>query len=177
MKCTSSHCLHAPLFTGLDNIMAESKDYYERLHVWEGWRKEVGKRMRPLYEDYVDLKNQASRLNGGTSSILPPIDGLGFNLWCWDSSHNYFTCTWSSGDIRSVYVHDNCQWTKIKRVVVLTVVESLSSPTHTQVSKTMGITGGITMRPLRMNRRWSTPETTWCKMFALFTRRYRLLYV
>lgn len=81
MKCTSSpHCLHAPLFTGLDNIMAGSKDYYERLHVWEGWRKEVGKKMRPLYEDYVDLKNQASRLNGGTSSILLPADGLGPNI-------------------------------------------------------------------------------------------------
>lgn len=81
MKCTSSlRCLHAPLFTGLDNIMAESKDYYERLHVWEGWRKEVGKKMRPLYEDYVDLKNQASRLNGGTSSILLPVDCLGPNV-------------------------------------------------------------------------------------------------
>jgi hypothetical protein len=39
-------------------------DYYERLHVWEGWRVEVGKKMRPLYEDYVDLKNEAAKLNG-----------------------------------------------------------------------------------------------------------------
>ncbi|XP_036397289.1 angiotensin-converting enzyme 2 [Megalops cyprinoides] len=49
---------------GLEAIMAHSKDYYERLHVWEGWRVEVGKRMRPLYEDYVDLKNEAAKLNG-----------------------------------------------------------------------------------------------------------------
>ncbi|XP_062383780.1 angiotensin-converting enzyme 2 [Sardina pilchardus] len=49
---------------GLEHVMANSRDYYERLHVWEGWRVEVGKRMRPLYEDYVDLKNEASRLNG-----------------------------------------------------------------------------------------------------------------
>lgn len=47
--------------------MANSRDYDERLHVWEGWRKEVGKRMRPLYEDYVDLKNEAARLNGNES--------------------------------------------------------------------------------------------------------------
>lgn len=49
---------------GLEHVMANSKNYAERLHVWEGWRKEVGKRMRPLYEDYVDLKNEASKLNG-----------------------------------------------------------------------------------------------------------------
>ncbi|XP_041936100.1 angiotensin-converting enzyme 2 [Alosa sapidissima] len=49
---------------GLEHVMANSRDYYERLHVWEGWRVEVGKKMRPLYEDYVDLKNEASRLNG-----------------------------------------------------------------------------------------------------------------
>ncbi|KAM7405919.1 hypothetical protein PAMP_000332 [Pampus punctatissimus] len=49
---------------GLEHIMANSKNYFERLHVWEGWRKEVGKRMRPLYEDYVVLKNEAAKLNG-----------------------------------------------------------------------------------------------------------------
>ncbi|KAJ0001597.1 hypothetical protein NQD34_001393 [Periophthalmus magnuspinnatus] len=50
--------------SGLEHVMANSRDYYERLHVWEGWRQEVGKRMRPLYEDYVDLKNEAAKLNG-----------------------------------------------------------------------------------------------------------------
>uniref|UniRef100_A0A674DM91 Angiotensin-converting enzyme n=1 Tax=Salmo trutta TaxID=8032 RepID=A0A674DM91_SALTR len=46
-------------------VMANmDSDYYERLHVWEGWRVEVGKKMRPLYEDYVDLKNEAAKLNG-----------------------------------------------------------------------------------------------------------------
>ncbi|XP_070690202.1 angiotensin-converting enzyme 2 [Pempheris klunzingeri] len=49
---------------GLEHVMANSRNYSERLHVWEGWRREVGKRMRPLYEDYVDLKNEASKLNG-----------------------------------------------------------------------------------------------------------------
>uniref|UniRef100_A0A8C7K5B9 Angiotensin-converting enzyme n=1 Tax=Oncorhynchus kisutch TaxID=8019 RepID=A0A8C7K5B9_ONCKI len=45
-------------------VMANmDSDYYERLHVWEGWRVEVGKKMRPLYEDYVDLKNEAAKLN------------------------------------------------------------------------------------------------------------------
>lgn len=52
------------LCAGLEYVMSNSRDYEERLHVWEGWRREVGKRMRPLYEDYVDLKNEAAKLNG-----------------------------------------------------------------------------------------------------------------
>ncbi|XP_042345477.1 angiotensin-converting enzyme 2 [Plectropomus leopardus] len=49
---------------GLEHVMANSRNYAERLHVWEGWRRETGKRMRPLYEDYVDLKNEAAKANG-----------------------------------------------------------------------------------------------------------------
>uniref|UniRef100_A0A3B3SRS3 Angiotensin-converting enzyme n=1 Tax=Paramormyrops kingsleyae TaxID=1676925 RepID=A0A3B3SRS3_9TELE len=47
----------------LESVMAQSTDYYQRLHVWEGWRVEVGKKMRPLYEDYVELKDEAAKLN------------------------------------------------------------------------------------------------------------------
>lgn len=54
---------------GLEHVMFYSEDYFERLHVWEGWRREVGKRMRPLYEDYVDLKNEAAKLNGNRSKV------------------------------------------------------------------------------------------------------------
>ncbi|KAM3838134.1 angiotensin-converting enzyme 2-like, partial [Diretmus argenteus] len=49
---------------GLEHVMSNSQNYSERLHVWEGWRTEVGKKMRPLFEDYVDLKNKAAKLNG-----------------------------------------------------------------------------------------------------------------
>ncbi|KAM4818332.1 LOW QUALITY PROTEIN: angiotensin-converting enzyme 2 [Thomomys bottae] len=48
---------------GLDDIMAKSTDYSERLWVWEGWRSEVGKQLRPLYEEYVVLKNEMARAN------------------------------------------------------------------------------------------------------------------
>ncbi|KAM4799332.1 angiotensin-converting enzyme 2 isoform X2 [Urocitellus parryii] len=48
---------------GLDEIMANSTDYSERLWVWEGWRSEVGKQLRPLYEEYVVLKNEMARAN------------------------------------------------------------------------------------------------------------------
>lgn len=49
--------------------MADSKDYDERLRAWEGWRVAAGKKMRPLYEEYVALKNEASKLNGGTPKL------------------------------------------------------------------------------------------------------------
>ncbi|XP_075053081.1 angiotensin-converting enzyme 2 [Mixophyes fleayi] len=49
---------------GLDGIMLESTDYDERLWAWEGWRANAGKKMRSLYEEYVDLKNEAAHLNG-----------------------------------------------------------------------------------------------------------------
>lgn len=55
--------------TGLDAIMASSTDFDERLQAWEGWRVEAGKKMRPLYEEYVDLKNEASRDNGGEPHV------------------------------------------------------------------------------------------------------------
>ncbi|XP_004415448.1 PREDICTED: angiotensin-converting enzyme 2 [Odobenus rosmarus divergens] len=48
---------------GLDDIMANSRDYNERLWAWEGWRSEVGKQLRPLYEEYVALKNEMARAN------------------------------------------------------------------------------------------------------------------
>ncbi|NWQ92387.1 ACE2 enzyme, partial [Burhinus bistriatus] len=56
-----SECL--VLEPGLDAIMANSTDYDERLWAWEGWRAVVGKMMRPLYEEYVELKNEVAKLN------------------------------------------------------------------------------------------------------------------
>ncbi|KFQ88824.1 Angiotensin-converting enzyme 2 [Phoenicopterus ruber ruber] len=56
-----SDCL--VLEPGLDAIMADSTDYYERLWAWEGWRADVGRMMRPLYEEYVELKNEVAKLN------------------------------------------------------------------------------------------------------------------
>ncbi|XP_077002464.1 angiotensin-converting enzyme 2 isoform X2 [Tamandua tetradactyla] len=48
---------------GLENIMENSTDYDERLWAWEAWRSEVGKQLRPLYEQYVVLKNEMARAN------------------------------------------------------------------------------------------------------------------
>ncbi|XP_033972614.1 angiotensin-converting enzyme 2 [Trematomus bernacchii] len=85
---------------GLEHVMANSRDYSERLHVWEGWRREVGKRMRPMYEDYVDLKNEASKLNG--------FEDYGsywrYNYETIEEDPKYkYTRDQLMGDVRSVY--------------------------------------------------------------------------
>ncbi|XP_018418558.1 PREDICTED: angiotensin-converting enzyme 2 [Nanorana parkeri] len=62
--CSPNGTICLPFEPGLDSIMLESTDYNERLWAWEGWRVNAGKKMRKLYEEYVDLENKAAVLNG-----------------------------------------------------------------------------------------------------------------
>ncbi|XP_076616131.1 angiotensin-converting enzyme [Chaetodon auriga] len=48
----------------LQRIMAESRDYDELLFAWKGWRDSAGKVLSKDYERYVELANEAARLNG-----------------------------------------------------------------------------------------------------------------
>lgn len=66
--------------------MAESTDYHERLWAWEGWRADVGRMMRPLYEEYVELENEVARLNSksGFFSFLFPF--FFFSFWLPETS-------------------------------------------------------------------------------------------
>ena len=48
----------------LEEIMANSLDYNERLWSWLGWRTNVGDEMRPHFETYVEMKNKWAQLNG-----------------------------------------------------------------------------------------------------------------
>lgn len=50
----------------LTKIMAKSRDYHELLHVWKSWRDAVGPPIRQKYIRYVELANQAARLDGET---------------------------------------------------------------------------------------------------------------
>jgi len=48
----------------LESIIANSKDYDELGYIWKSWRDNSGRLIRNLYNEYVDLGNEASILNG-----------------------------------------------------------------------------------------------------------------
>ncbi|XP_022084562.1 angiotensin-converting enzyme-like [Acanthaster planci] len=47
----------------LEDLMANKRDYDELLWAWKGWRDAVGRKIRPLYPQYVELKNEGARTN------------------------------------------------------------------------------------------------------------------
>lgn len=47
----------------LKNIMAKSRDWEELTFVWTEWRRKSGRNMRELFEQLVDLTNEAARFN------------------------------------------------------------------------------------------------------------------
>ncbi|XP_030629868.1 angiotensin-converting enzyme isoform X2 [Chanos chanos] len=57
-----------PLDPDLTKIMAESRDYDELLFAWKGWRDAAGKPLRQNYMRYVELANEAARINGHTDN-------------------------------------------------------------------------------------------------------------
>lgn len=48
----------------LYGILSKSRDYDRLLLAWKGWRDAVGPRLRPLYKQFVELKNQGARDHG-----------------------------------------------------------------------------------------------------------------
>ncbi|XP_071443232.1 angiotensin-converting enzyme [Hetaerina americana] len=50
----------------LTQLMARSRDWEELEHAWTEWRRLTGPRMRPIYEEVVELTNEAARLNNLT---------------------------------------------------------------------------------------------------------------
>uniref|UniRef100_A0A6M2E0U0 Angiotensin-converting enzyme n=1 Tax=Xenopsylla cheopis TaxID=163159 RepID=A0A6M2E0U0_XENCH len=52
----------------ITEIFSKSRDPEELKYVWEQWRKVAGAPVRELYTEYVQLKNEASRLNNYTDT-------------------------------------------------------------------------------------------------------------
>ncbi|KAL1500872.1 hypothetical protein ABEB36_006297 [Hypothenemus hampei] len=52
----------------LTNILATSRDPEELKYVWAEWRNAIGPKCRALYAEYVQLSNEAARLNNFTDT-------------------------------------------------------------------------------------------------------------
>ncbi|XP_041371786.1 uncharacterized protein LOC121385251 [Gigantopelta aegis] len=55
----SSQCLE--LEPGITRLMAESRDYDTLTTVWKKWRDVTGKKMKSLYQEFVQLSNEGAR--------------------------------------------------------------------------------------------------------------------
>lgn len=52
----------------MTNILATSQNPDELKHIWTEWRKAVGPHCKYLYKEYVDLSNEAARINNFTDN-------------------------------------------------------------------------------------------------------------
>ncbi|XP_053870375.1 angiotensin-converting enzyme isoform X2 [Malaclemys terrapin pileata] len=48
----------------ITDIMANSRSYKKLLYAWEGWHSSAGNPLRPKYEEFVTLSNEAYRMDG-----------------------------------------------------------------------------------------------------------------
>jgi hypothetical protein len=69
---TNISYFYASLFFLLDltRIMAQSKDANELAHMWQQWHEETGRPLRSKFVRYVELSNDAARLNGKTTATF-----------------------------------------------------------------------------------------------------------
>lgn len=51
-------------FSDVNKAMAKSKDYDELLYYWHAWHEATGPQLKNKYMRYIQLANQAARLNG-----------------------------------------------------------------------------------------------------------------
>jgi hypothetical protein len=50
-------------------VMGRSRDWDELQHSWIEWRRLTGQKMRDIFEQVVELSNQAARLNRKSSFL------------------------------------------------------------------------------------------------------------
>lgn len=55
----------------LTNILASSRSYAMLLFAWEGWHNAAGIPLKPLYEDFTALSNEAYKQDGEQPSPRP----------------------------------------------------------------------------------------------------------
>lgn len=65
---------HSPCspISELNTIMASSRSYAKLLFAWESWHDVVGIPLKPLYEDFTILSNEAYKGDGELGSSSTP---------------------------------------------------------------------------------------------------------
>jgi len=58
----------------LTEVMASSRDPDELQYYWEQWREKSGKMIKGNYHEYVDLYNEAAKLNGFSDASMMKVD-------------------------------------------------------------------------------------------------------
>lgn len=74
---------------GIESIMSSSTDYDELVYAWTSWRNATGAKIKQQFNTYVDLSNEAARLNGFNNQAeywmhdyeTPTFEDDLFNLW------------------------------------------------------------------------------------------------
>jgi len=58
----------------LTEVMASSRDPDELQYYWEQWREKSGKMIKGNYHEYIDLYNEAAKLNGFSDASMMKVD-------------------------------------------------------------------------------------------------------
>merc|ERR1711910_149795 len=58
----------------LTEVMANSRDPDELQYYWEQWREKSGKMIKGNYHEYIDLYNEAAKLNGFPDASMMKVD-------------------------------------------------------------------------------------------------------
>ena len=54
----------------LTRELATGRDYDRLQFIWDGWRASVGPQLRSLYQEFVELSNEAAVANGEENHIM-----------------------------------------------------------------------------------------------------------
>ena len=58
----------------LSETMRKSRDPEELKYYWEQWREVSGKQIKEMYSEYVDMYNEAAKLNGFKDASIMKVD-------------------------------------------------------------------------------------------------------
>ncbi|XP_014679077.1 PREDICTED: angiotensin-converting enzyme-like [Priapulus caudatus] len=108
-----------PLDPDIKRILSTSRNYYELLHYWTGWRDNVGTPMRQKYIRFTELSNEASTINEADVNFLMKMAlgkiafipfGYLIDQWRW----SLFSGEYSTAEMNEKWWDLRCKWQGLK---------------------------------------------------------------